>query len=273
MDEGETRSDAGGEGTRPRVLLTNDDGIDAAGIRVLAAALEPVASVTVVAPVADRSSVGRSISDSVEVESHEDGYAVDGTPADCVVAGLAELCPAVDLVVSGCNGGANLGQSVLGRSGTVGAAIEAGFFGVPAIAVSLYLPPSADRDWRERADDPAMYAEASRVTAYLVERTLGTAVFESADYLNVNVPPPADEPAPMAATRPSTVHDMTASWDGTHVSLTDNTWARMRDGALDDQPGTDRHAVVEGRVSVSPLSASHAVDPSGALERLSADYA
>ena len=117
------------------VLLTNDDGIDETGLRALHEALSGVAEVTVVAPADDQSAVGRSLSSRVAVDRRETGYAVHGTPADCVVAGLQSLAPDVDLVVSGCNRGANLGQYTLGRSGTVSAAVEAAFFECPAIAV------------------------------------------------------------------------------------------------------------------------------------------
>jgi len=85
------------------ILLTNDDGIDSTGIRALYDALSEHANVTVVAPADDRSACGRSLSHEVEVDDHELGYAVYGTPADCVVAGLAELGPFPDLVVAGCN--------------------------------------------------------------------------------------------------------------------------------------------------------------------------
>ena len=75
------------------VLLTNDDGIDAVGLRSLYDALDEYADVTVVAPADDQSAVGRQLSNDVAVREHDLGYAIDGTPADCVVAGLEALCP------------------------------------------------------------------------------------------------------------------------------------------------------------------------------------
>ncbi|MFB6157229.1 MAG: 5'/3'-nucleotidase SurE, partial [Haloferacaceae archaeon] len=202
-----------GDGDDLHVLLTNDDGIEGVGFRVLHRALSEFAEVTAVAPASDQSAVGRQLSTTVEVETHELGYAIRGTPADCTVAGLEALCPDVDLVVAGCNKGANLGEYVLGRSGTISAAVEAAFFDVPAMAVSLYVPASGDRDedgWRDRATDPADYAEASRATTYLARHALGAGVFEHADYLNVNAPMPGDAPAPMEVTRPSSLYDMRA---------------------------------------------------------------
>jgi 5'-nucleotidase len=258
----------------PHVLLTNDDGIDSVGFRVLHRTLSEFATVTAVAPADDQSAVGRQLSTSVEVETHELGYAIRGTPADCTVAGLESLCPDVDLVVAGCNKGANLGEYVLGRSGTISAAVEAAFFDVPAVAVSLYVPEPGDgRDWRELASDPAEYADAARATRYLVDHAAAAGVFEHADYLNVNAPmAEGGEPAPMAITRPSRVYDMRASRDGDHITLTDNVWRRMRDGGLSDPEGTDRRAVVEGHVSVSPLTAPHTTEHHEALDALAETY-
>jgi 5'-nucleotidase len=257
------------------VLLTNDDGIDAPGLRALHRTLGEMADVTVVAPASDQSEVGRQLSTRVEVEPHDLGYLIRGTPADCTVAGLESLCPDVDLVVAGCNAGANLGEYVLGRSGTISAAVEAAFFDVPAMAVSLYVPAEAgddEGDWTARVKDVADFAEAARATEYLARHALDAGVFERADYLNVNAPMPGDDPAPMEVTRPSSLYDMRASRDGDHVSLTDNVWERMRTGDLPDPPGTDRRAIVEGRVSVSPLTAPHSTERHEALDALAETY-
>src|SRR6056297_4327728 len=147
------------------ILLTNDDGIDSPGIRALYEALQDVGNVTTVAPATDQSAVGRAMSYEVEVEEHELGYAVEGTPSDRVVAGLAELGPYPDIVVSGCNEGANIGAYVLGRSGTVSAAVEAAFFGVPAVAASLHVP---QEEW-PRDTTVEEYSEVAEAVRYLVE--------------------------------------------------------------------------------------------------------
>jgi 5'-nucleotidase len=262
----------------PHVLLTNDDGIDAVGFRALYDTLSEVAEVTAVAPNDDRSAVGRAMSREVEVEEHALGYAIHGTPADCTVVGLEVLCPDVDLVIAGCNRGANLGAYVLGRSGTVSAAVEAAFFDVPAIAVSLYVP-GAQGEWQHEADTPRDYRNATEATAYLVEHAFGAGVFDQADYLNVNAPifAPADDDtddvAPIEITEPSTLYDMRAEREenGT-ITLTDNVWARMRDGNVPDPQGTDRRAIVEGRVSVSPLTAPHTSQHHEALDALAETY-
>ena len=123
-----------------RVLLSNDDGVDAPGIRVLAERLGEIGEVTVVAPDRDRSGASNSLTldQPVRVVRLDDGrYRVAGTPTDCVhlaLSGLLDDEP--DIVVSGINDSANLGDDVI-YSGTVSAAMEGRFLGLPAIAVSL----------------------------------------------------------------------------------------------------------------------------------------
>ncbi|MGA7875431.1 MAG: 5'/3'-nucleotidase SurE [Desulfoferrobacter sp.] len=127
-----------------RILLTNDDGIYAKGIEALYEALIPQHDVTVVAPETEQSAVGHAITflnplrvKSVQRNGHFFGYALDGTPADCVKIAIAELIkPPPDVVVSGINKGANVGVNVI-YSGTVSAATEAAVMGVPSIAVSI----------------------------------------------------------------------------------------------------------------------------------------
>ncbi len=257
------------------ILLTNDDGIDAVGFRALYDALAEWGDVTAVAPVDDQSAVGRQLSADAAVREHELGYAIEGTPADCTVAGLEALCPDADMVIAGCNKGANISAYVLGRSGTVSAAVEAAFFGVPAVATSLYVPGGGDVPWHEQATDPADFRNATRATSYLLRHAIDAGVFERTGYLNVNAPlADADEPpAPIEITRPSTLYDMTAEHDGEgRVTLHDRIWDRMREPDLPDPEGTDRRAVVEGRVSVSPLTAPHTTEGHDGLDGLAAAY-
>lgn len=259
----------------PRILLTNDDGIDSVGFRALYEGLSVLGEVTAVAPADDQSSVGRSISRTVDVREHQLGYEVSGTPVDCVIAGLGTLCPEADLVVSGCNKGANIGAYVLGRSGTVSAAVEAAFFEVPAISVSLYI--DAGDDWDQLATEPADFRHATAATRYLVEHASGAGVFEAADYLNVNVPYIETEsghiePTEMVVTHPSTRYEMGAERNGKQVDLQDGIWKRMRSGSITDPVGTDRRAVAEGQISVSPLTAPHSTERHSALDRLTDEY-
>ncbi len=136
-----------------QILLTNDDGIYAPGLFALERQLRRLGDVTVVAPATEQSGVGHSITflrPLVAIEVYHDGrlrgWAVEGSPADCVKLGVFEFCPQPpDLIVSGINAGLNAGINVL-YSGTVSAAIEGGFFGITSVAVSLESDPLADYD-------------------------------------------------------------------------------------------------------------------------------
>ncbi len=138
---------------RPYILITNDDGIQAPGIHALIMELKKIADIVVVAPRVERSAVGHAItlSDPIRVENfskndHWTGYAVSGTPADCVkIAINAILDRKPDLVVSGINLGSNTGINVI-YSGTVSAATEGAVSGIPSIAISLttYKDPTFD---------------------------------------------------------------------------------------------------------------------------------
>lgn len=258
----------------PSILLTNDDGIDAPGIAILADELVEIADVTVMAPAENQSGVGRTRSwDAVSIYEHELGHAVEGTPVDCVVAGVVALDRTFDLVVSGVNAGPNVGAHVLGRSGTVGAAIEAGFLGLPAIAVSMYdpaeLPPESPT-----TDD---FSVAAAVTRFIVDHFRREALAELApslaindqrgttDYLNVNAPRSESDPL-MRLTRPSTEYHLSGSVEPSRIVIEDQFWDGLRHGDVDDPVGTDRRAVVDREVSISPLSApTPGIDPGGTV--------
>jgi len=256
----------------PSILLTNDDGIESVGFRALYDELTEVGNVTAVAPQVDQSAVGRAISHEVTVHEHDLGYVVEGTPTDCVVAGIESLVPETDLVVAGCNRGANLGAYVLGRSGTVSAAVEATFFDVPAMAVSMYIPVREDAAFTEVEENYDSYGEATRAAAFLADHALEAGVFEQCDYLNVNAPVADWGPAEMAITEPSQVYQMGAERNGGTVTLHDRIWERMAEGDIPDPDGTDRRAVVDGKVSVSPLTAPHTTEHHGVLDGLAATY-
>lgn len=259
----------------PEVLLTNDDGIDSAGLGALYEGLSAVGNVTAVAPADDQSAVGRSISRSVTVHDHERGYAIEGTPVDCVVSGLSTLLPDADVVVSGCNRGANLGSPALGRSGTVSAAVEAAFFDVPAIAISAYIPADEfayGTDFSAVDVPEHQYTEAVDATRFLLERTLDSDVFDYADYLNVNAPITDRATGEMKLTRPSHVYRMEAMRDGDTVELDDTIWKLMAEGESPDPPGTDRRAIMNNVVSVSALTAPHTTEHHTALDEIVANY-
>ena len=254
------------------ILLTNDDGFDAVGIRAMYDVLSEIADVTIVAPSVDQSAVGRQLSGEVTLRENDSGYAVEGTPADCVIAAIGALDLDPDLVVAGANRGANLGAYVLGRSGTVSAAVEAAFFDLPAIAASVYFPVS-DVQFKDVEAEIDHFREATRATRYLVEHARNVSVFNDADYLNINAPvPPSEGYAPMEITRPSHVYEMDADRSGETVRINDRIWEMMADGEIPDPVGSDRRAVLEGRVSVSPLTAPHTALKHEALDGLAEAY-
>src|SRR5687767_13573947 len=151
------------------ILLTNDDGIYAPGLLAMYRELVKLGDVEVVAPETVQSATGHGITVStplltskVTVENGFTGTAVDGRPADCVKVAIAKILPRQpDLVVSGLNSGANVGINVI-YSGTVAAAIEAAFLGLPSIATSLYL----------RRDVPLDYARAAVQSRQTIEMIL-----------------------------------------------------------------------------------------------------
>ncbi len=162
----------------PLILVTNDDGVHAPGIRALAEALEKLGEVWIVAPDREVSACAQSLTlvRPLRAERVEERvYAVDGTPADCVNLALVKLLPGrPQLVASGINRGGNLGDDVF-YSGTVGGAREGTFFGVPSIAVSLAA--RSDLDYAPSAEI------AGRIAALVLERGLPERTL-----LNVNVP-------------------------------------------------------------------------------------
>ena len=226
------------------ILVSNDDGHLAPGIRFLAEALRRVARVTVVAPDRNRSGASNSLTldRPLRVQRQPNGfYTVDGTPTDCVhlaVTGLLDHEP--DMVVSGINAGANLGDDVL-YSGTVAGAIEGRFLGKPAMAVSL------------AASEPEHYETAASVALGLV-RHLQRRPLPADFILNVNVP---DLPLGMlngiASTRLGFRHKAEPVVRSVDPRGRVCYWVGAAGPEQDAGPGTDFHAVREGRVSVTPL--------------------
>lgn len=166
-------------GRKPSVLLTNDDGYQAAGLRALADELKAFADVIIAAPSSERSGAAQSLTLRQPIVCHkiaEKEWAIDGTPADCVIVALHKLLPQLpDIVISGVNHGANLGENVY-YSGTVGAAREAVIHYVPALAVSLCS---------KRVD--ANFAPSARLARQTAELILCEKLPEQV-LLNINVP-------------------------------------------------------------------------------------
>lgn len=166
-------------GKKPSVLLTNDDGYQAAGLRALADELKDFAEIKIVAPSWERSGAAQSLTLRQPIVCHkinESEWAIDGTPADCVIVALHKLLPEKpDLVISGINHGANLGENVF-YSGTVGAAREAVIHHVPGLAISLCS---------KRVD--SSFATAARLAGQTADLMLREKLPEQV-FLNINVP-------------------------------------------------------------------------------------
>ena len=227
-----------------RILISNDDGCQSPGIRCLATALSAVGTVTVVAPDRDRSGASNSLTldDPIRI-TRKDGneICVDGTPTDCVhlaITGLLDQEP--DIVVSGINAGANLGDDVL-YSGTVAAAMEGRFLGFPAIAVSL------------ASENPEHYSTAARAVVELIERVRKDPI-PADTILNVNVPDRSwDELAGIQATRLGHRHKSEPVIEMKDPRGRSIYWVGPVGAEQDAGPGTDFHAVRSGHISITPI--------------------
>lgn len=227
-----------------KILLSNDDGYQAPGLQALADALSTVADIVVVAPDQDRSGASNSLTlvNPLRARTMENGFIrVDGTPTDCVhlaITGL--LAEEPDLVVSGINAGPNMGDDVL-YSGTVAAATEGRFLGLPAIAVSM------------NSHQPEHIGTGARVALELVQRLTRDPLTENV-ILNVNVPDlPYDRLQGIRSTRLGHRHKAEPVVKTTDPRGQTIYWVGPAGAEQDAGPGTDFHAVREGYVSVTPL--------------------
>lgn len=251
----------------PQILVTNDDGIDSPGIATLAEALDDIGDVVVVAPSTEQSAMGRSLSYGRPAASYTEqtelqyranenghsygidlvesqmGYALSGSPCDCAIAGINAFGSTPDIVVSGCNDGPNLGESVLTRSGTVGAAIEAAYGGIPAVAVST-----------DDATDRSDYQAAARFTAQFVERLHENGPGQAA-YFNLNVPSGDGSWSNATKTRPCPLYQMTADQSNGRIRVT-NPMRKLGSEVVKQTPSdTDRAAFLRRKeTSVSALA-------------------
>ena len=182
---------------RPLILVTNDDGIRSDGLQAAVDALAPLGDLVVVAPDRQWSGAGRSMPATVTGELTDVGcrtsdgeaitaYAVDATPAQCVIHGMLELVDrAPALVVSGINFGENVSTEIT-ISGTIGAALEASVFDVPAMAVSLEM--SQENHYSERSSGESDYAASKAFTYRFARMLLDMALPFDVDVLSINVP-------------------------------------------------------------------------------------
>jgi 5'-nucleotidase len=226
------------------ILVTNDDGFFSKGIQILAESLKEIGEVYIVAPDRDRSAVSHALTmhRPLKVELiRECCYSVNGTPTDCVVVGVKKLLPREpNIIVSGINKGANLGEDVT-YSGTVSAAIEGTILGVPSIAISLV------------GERPFKYETASHFAVTLVKFILEKGL-PLATFLNVNIPNKSlHEIHGIKVTKQgkrsyeNSIHEIYSPWGEKQYWIGGGvvSWQRMEN--------TDILAIMEGYVSVTPL--------------------
>ncbi len=224
----------------PKILVTNDDGYFSDGIAALAEALEQVGEVTVVAPASEQSATAHSLTLTRPLRARQLAarrYTVDGTPTDCVMLALTKILPErPDIVVSGINHGANLGDDVT-YSGTVAGALEASIFRLPGIAVSLTA----------REGD---FTHAARFAANLTARVLAEGLPECT-ILNVNIPPGEIRGARLtsqgvASATPEII-------EGVDPRGRQYYWIGVQKLSWKEDRSSDYAAIGDGLVSITPL--------------------
>ncbi len=244
-----------------RILVTNDDGINAPGLavaeRIAADIAGPTGEVWTVAPAFEQSGVGHAISYThpfILAQMGPRRFAAEGTPADCVMAGICEVMKDTppDLVISGVNRGNNAGENTL-YSGTLGAAMEGALQGFPAIALSQFYGPK-NRDLDDQFEASTVHGTAC------VRALLDKADWEPGGYrlfYNVNFPPlPASGVKGIRATTQG-YREGTSFRVKPHQSPTGRTflWVQGGDQHRETGPGTDVAANLDGYISVTPLRA------------------
>ena len=244
-----------------RILLTNDDGINAPGLKVLEAIAAEIAGpegeVWTVAPAFEQSGVGHCISyvhPTMIAELGPRRFAAEGSPADCVLAGLYDVLAdsPPDLVLSGVNRGNNSAENVL-YSGTIGGAMEAALQGLPAIALSQYYGPG-------NLTLENSFEAAAQHGAGVIRKLLDNGHWDRTDYrvfYNVNFPPvPA---AGVKGTRVTTQGFRRETKFGVEPQTAPNgrrfLWIRGGRQDVATEPGSDAHANLEGYISVTPMRA------------------
>jgi 5'-nucleotidase len=248
-------------GSRVQILLTNDDGIYAPGLAALERELRRIGDVVVVAPATEQSGVGHSITVSSPMickevsENHRRrGWAVEGSPADCVKLGIFKLCrERPNLVVSGMNGGLNAGINVF-YSGTVAAAIEGALFGITGIAVSLEF------------DEHPQFDKAARIAGQVIRQILENKEGESQLY-NLNIPTAAvDNPRGVRVVPLGVAHYREHFIERTDPRGRTYYWASNDRPTAPSEVETDITALGKGLITLTPLQ--YDMTKTSVLERM-----
>ena len=226
----------------PRILVTNDDGVHADGIRILAEALAPLGDITIVAPIQEASAIGHALTlrRPLRIETvDERTFAIDGTPTDCVNIAITHILRGnPDLIVSGINKGWNLGDDVT-YSGTVSGALEGALLGIPSIAVSA-----------ERVKDTAEFEPSARIAAQVAEAVLERGM-PKFTLLNINVPRGEHKGFRVTVqARRNHVTVVSKRMDPRHRAY---YWIEEGENQWEPHDRSDYQAVRDGYVSVTPL--------------------
>ena len=229
-----------------KILISNDDGFQAPGIVALYEALKDVAEVEVIAPEQNNSAKSNALTlhSPLSVHRAANGFRyVNGTPADCVhiaLSGLLDYRP--DLVVSGINNGANMGDDTI-YSGTVGAAMEGYLFGIPAIAFS-----QVERDWVE------LESAGRKVRDLVLSMHQQQMITPTPWLLNINIPNlPYDQIGAMKLCRLGRRHSAEKVIQQQSPRGETMYWIGAAGPVMDDAEGTDFHATAQGHMSMTPL--------------------
>jgi len=249
-------------GSKPLILITNDDGIDSPGLLAAVEAVHDLGEMLVVAPKHQQTGAGRSTFSFNNVPVQEEhvtvgeqkvsAFSIEGTPAQAVLYALLEVAPKKPTIaISGINYGENLGTGIT-ASGTVGAALEAAVFGIPSLAISL----ETAKEYHYSLSHDMDFTAAAFFTRIFAQYLLAVKLPPDVDVLKIDVPKDATEQTPWRLTRVSRqryFHPIESDSAGLPRASTIDYEARVDFGAL--EPDSDISALVEDRVvSVSPLT-------------------
>jgi len=256
-----------------RILLTNDDGTAAPGLAAFARALARVGEVAVVVPDRERSWVSKAITrfePVTVIEADVNGvtvHACSGFPADCVQLGVHVLFDRPDIVVSGINIGYNHGSAYLQSSGTVGAALEAGIAGVPALVFSTGSHVVPWREWKQQVLKPEampMWERLATVAAGMVAAALPVA--QRGDVVNIGLPDDSTDATPRMLTRVAA-----SGYDRLFAEERPGVYVHAYGGLIHDPAaieGTDVGAAADGVISLTPVRGAGDVDINPDLIRI-----
>jgi 5'-nucleotidase len=245
----------------PKILVTNDDGVYSTGLKAAFDSVSDLGEVTISAPAVQQSGVGRSISifEPLRITKTNAGgtpaYSVGGTPTDAVILGIFTILKEMpDLVLSGFNIGENISTDTITTSGTIGGALEAASYGVPAIAASMQV-----LDEGQKFDDPRDYHRERfevgiKVVNKVARKVLRYGMPENVDLLNINIPYHAEEDTPVEITRLARKVFKTGVEERRDPRGRPYYWI-AGDLIREEEEGTDVHAIMQaGHVSITPIS-------------------